>query len=86
MLVTDEPDLNSCDVTITSPGTVPSKCSINATEHIYIDFVPSQLSVDFDTSFVFNDAPPKPAYVQSYQIGVSTVDVTTAVYRMNSCT
>ncbi len=85
LVVIDDPDLNSCEVRITSPETLTSQCIINATQPTYINFIPTDLTAAWDTSFVVTSYPPRPAYVHSYGIGISQADVQTNVYRMNSC-
>ncbi len=84
-IVTAVPDLNECEVKITSPEDLTSACNINGTLPIYINFIPTSLVATWHTSFVVDSYPMEPLYVNSYQIGITQTDVITNVYRMNSC-
>lgn len=84
-IVTAVPDLNECEVKITSPEDLTSACNINGTLPIYINFIPTSLVATWHTSFVVDSYPTEPLYVNSYQIGITQTDVITNVYRMNSC-
>ena len=61
-------------------------CSLNVTTTHYINFIPTNLLGEWETLFMGpSPAPVKPAYVESYAVGISRSWIEASVFRQDSC-
>ena len=62
-------------------------CSLNSTTINYINYAPTDVSIQWDVLFLEPSLSPalRPVYVQSYGIGISRLVAEATVFRQSSC-